>query len=457
MTLEDDSTEYFVKFIDLSHRQCRWVPHWWLSAISPRKVKSYERRQQEVPPRVSEVVLLAFMRPDRVIAEYKCDDLQVYCVKWVGLNYDEVSWERAPSAEDTDLVRAVAEYHRKFELRTAAPLAGSGYQRRPARVFTEYTEQPSHVVGGQLEGYQLQGMNWLVYNWTKKISSMLADEMGVGKTIQTLAFLSCLLNEFKVRPFLVVAPLSTCTNWMREIAKWTPDIYAVNFSGNEVARRVCNEMELDMSRFRRPCGAHIIVTSYEMAMMKSPLMDIKWEVVVVDEGHRLKNAQSKLMREMQRYTMKHRVLLTGTPLQNDLEELFTLIRFLAPDLPGGSAEALSNKFADLAEEGKVRELHELLRPYVLRRTKADVLKQLPPKAELIVPVPMSAFQRKVYQAIVDRDYVQLRATQRSGTTPARKVSMLNLLMQLRKCALHPYLLPDTEPEYAYLYFCGFYF
>ena len=248
--------------------------------------------------------------------------------------------------------------------------------------------------------------------------------MGLGKTIQTISFLASLYEESKICPFLVLVPLSTASNWEREFAKWAPQLYTVTLTGNMTSREIIKKYELFPGNRKSQLGiqAHVIITSYEMLMMeKSALTQFTWEAIVVDEGQRLKNQDSKLFRELNDFKSIFRVLLTGTPLQNSLKELFTLMHFLDSEkvfFPSSSLvpsfvlfyisesffllvfqfadpKALEEEFASLVDKNKVENLHNQLRPHLLRRIKEEVLKDLPKKVEVIVPVQMSALQKEV--------------------------------------------------------------
>ena len=183
---------------------------------------------------------------------------------------------------------------------------------------------------------------------------------------------------------------------------------------------------------------HVLLTSYEIISIDHACLgSVEWEVLVVDEAHRLKNAQSKFFRILSSYSLNYKMLLTGTPLQNNLEELFYLLNFLTPSKFNDLA-SFNSSFEDIAKEDQVRKLHELLGPHMLRRLKADVLKDMPTKSEFIVRTNLSAIQKKVYKAILTRNFDALNA--KGGG----QVSLLNVMMELKKCANHPYLLPGKS-------------
>jgi len=227
----------------------------------------------------------------------------------------------------------------------------------------------------------------LRYSWGNGVNTILADEMGLGKTIQTIVFLYSLFKEGHCKgPFLVSAPLSTIINWEREFETWAPDFYCVTYVGDKDSRMVIREHELSFDENACRGGArvskmrstnikfHVLLTSYELVCIDNACLgSIEWACLVVDEAHRLKNNQSKFFRLLNGYKINYKLLLTGTPLQNNLEELFHLLNFLEKDKFNDLTE-FQNEFADVSKEEQVQRLHDMLGPHMLRRLKADVLK-----------------------------------------------------------------------------------
>ena len=276
--------------------------------------------------------------------------------------------------------------------------------------------------------------------------------MGLGKTVQSIAFLS-MLHHYKTRgPFLIVVPVSTLRNWEREINKWAPHIYLLKYTGNGEARKLMREYDFSFKHRDQPKSIserhqkfEILLTSYNMIMQdESFLKQINYEVLIVDEAQRLKNKTSKLFQCLLNYKFNFKVLLTGTPLQNTLQELFVLLHFLNPDeFP--SEKSFLSQFGDdvVTGEQHISRLHKLLAPHMLRRVKADVLEGLPGKEEFIVRVEMSDLQLQFYRAILTRNYSVL-----SDATSGRssKISLTNIVMELQKCCNHPFLFPGAEPK-----------
>lgn len=192
---------------------------------------------------------------------------------------------------------------------------------------------------GTLMPHQLEGLNWLTYNWHCQRSVILADEMGLGKTIQTLAFFSWLHANRGCNTFVVVAPLSTCGNWGAELQKWCPHLNTVVYTGDAKARELLRSYEFSGAEGGRWRGAGkklpgftVLIISWQLVFSDARFIrGITWDVMVVDEGHRLKSGNSQLNKVLETLPSRHRVLLTGTPLQNNLQELYNLLQFLEAD------------------------------------------------------------------------------------------------------------------------------
>ena len=264
-----------------------------------------------------------------------------------------------------------------------------------------------------------------------------------GKTVQAIGHLAMVHERARqhgtaVMPHLVVAPLSTLRNWQREFATWAPHMNTVMLIGPGPSRQMIREHELFVSGKRGPLKVHVVLTSYEIAIAETALLSsLDWDVVCVDEGHRLRTKESRLFEGLSGLRVSQRILLTGTPLQNKIDELFTLLFFLDP-VKFPSADELQAQFdADtLNKEARLSELHALLKPHLLRRVKKDVLKELPPKREIIVRVGLSPLQRSLYKATLTKNLPALRALS-SRNAPLPKLT--NVMMDLRQICCHAYL------------------
>ncbi|CAK9780669.1 hypothetical protein CC85DRAFT_293493 [Cutaneotrichosporon oleaginosum] len=330
-------------------------------------------------------------------------------VKWRDLQYDQACGDTPPPV-DGPLYPAYKEAlgrHLDARLVTVPILTQKecAERERFAENFGDPpAEQPDCVVGGTLMPFQVEGFQWLLYKHFRREGCILADDMGLGKTIQVASFLGYLASdELQIYPSLVIVPNSTITNWVREFERWVPHVRVVPYYGESGSRHVIAKYELyrpSMERKAAGLKAQVLLTTYDTITGSdfSIFSNIpRWEVLVVDEGQAVKNDSSLLFRKLKKLNAIHRVLLTGTPLNNNLRELFNLLNFLdAANFP--NLKELEERFEDL-NESLVVELHEMLKPYILRRVKGDVLK-LPPKVEIIVPISMTAPQRHLYKRIL---------------------------------------------------------
>ncbi|KAJ3066197.1 hypothetical protein HDU99_003916, partial [Rhizoclosmatium hyalinum] len=317
------------------------------------------------------------------------------------------------------------------------------------KIKEKVTKQSSLLVGGQLKEYQIKGLEWMISLYNNRLNGILADEMGLGKTIQTISLITYLIEHKKqVGPYLIIIPLATVSNWTHEFERWAPGVSKLVFKGGpDERRRTAQQI--------RAGNFQVCITTFEYIIReKAVLSKIKWVYMIIDEGHRMKNAQSKLSTTlMQYYTTRYRVILTGTPLQNNLPELWALLNFVLPKIFNSVKsfdEWFSSPFSaagsssvELNEEERllmIKGLHKVLRPFLLRRLKKDVEKELPDKVETIVKCPMSALQRKITERVkVLRNIGPFDQTKLSGTK-----ALNNLVMQFRKICNHPFVFPEVE-------------
>ncbi|XP_061573077.1 chromodomain-helicase-DNA-binding protein 4 isoform X2 [Cololabis saira] len=493
--------EFFVKWCNLSYWHCSWVKELQLELNCQVMFRNYQRKtdMDEPPPvdfggdgdenkstkRKNKDPLYIHMEEEFYRYGVKMEWLMLhrvlnhsvdkknnvhYLIKWRDLPYDQSTWE----SEDMD----IPEYdtykqtywnHRELMMgeegrpgkKFKKPVKVKKTERPPANPVVDPTikfdRQPDYLdsTGGTLHPYQLEGLNWLRFSWAQATDTILADEMGLGKTVQTAVFLYSLYKEGHSKgPFLVSAPLSTIINWEREFEMWAPDMYVVTYVGDKDSRAVIRENEFSFegnairggkkaSKMKKDSTVkfHVLLTSYELITIDQAVLgSIEWACLVVDEAHRLKNNQSKFFRILNNYPLQHKLLLTGTPLQNNLEELFHLLNFLTP-VRFNNLEGFLEEFADIAKEDQIKKLHDMLGPHMLRRLKADVFKHMPSKTELIVRVELSPMQKKYYKFILTRNFEALNT--RGG---GNQVSLLNVVMDLKKCCNHPYLFPAAATE-----------
>lgn len=327
-----------------------------------------------------------------------------------------------------------------------------------------FVESPPFVRGGKMRPYQIQGLNWLISLYTHGIHGILADEMGLGKTLQTLSLLAYLkVMRGHDGPHLLAVPKSTLHNWLNEARRWVPDLRAVMFHGDPEQR--ADFIKANLKGTKLPFD--LLITSFETCLIeKAALSKVFWSYLIIDEAHRIKNEESLLSRIVRGFHVKHRLLLTGTPLQNNLHELWALLNFLLPDIFEGAAdfdeimgegedekevdgldEAELEKVSKAEQDRVIETLRALLRPFLLRRLKADVEHSLLPKKEINLYVGMTPMQRQWYRSILERDVSTVNGQVSNGREG--KVRLLNVVMQLRKCANHPYLFEGAEPGPPY--------
>ena len=447
---EKVSYEFLVKWAGKSHIHNSWISESELKVLAKRKLDNYKAKYGTAVINICEE---RWKQPQRVIALHNSKlGIGEAFVKWTGLPYDECTWERLDEPVLQKSLHLIDLFN-QFECHTLekdspkdASLRGKGDCQQNEVVTL--TEQPKEL-RGSLFPHQLEALNWLRKCWYKSKNVILADEMGLGKTISACAFISSLYVEFKATlPCLVLVPLSTMPNWLAEFSLWAPNLNVVEYHGCAKARAIIRQYEWhasDPSELNKKTAAYkfnVLLTTYEMILADSShLRGVPWEVLVVDEGHRLKNSGSKLFSLLNSFSFRHRVLLTGTPLQNNIGEMYNLLNFLQPtSFP--SLSSFEEKFNDLTTAEKVDELKKLVAPHMLRRLKKDAMQNIPPKTERMVPVELSSIQAEYYRAMLTKNYQILRNI---GKGVAQQ-SMLNIVMQLRKVCNHPYLIPGTEPD-----------
>ncbi|CAI5787223.1 chromodomain-helicase-DNA-binding protein 1 isoform X1 [Podarcis lilfordi] len=414
----------------------------WLKNASPEDVEYYNCQQE-----LTDDLHKQYQIVERIIAhsnQKSAAGYPDYYCKWQGLPYSECSWEDGALIAKKFQSR-IDEYFSRNQSKTTPFKDCKVLKQRPR--FVALKKQPSYIGGHEgleLRDYQLNGLNWLAHSWCKSNSCILADEMGLGKTIQTISFLNYLFHEHQLYgPFLLVVPLSTLTSWQREIQIWAPQMNAVVYLGDITSRNVIRTHEWMHPQTKR-LKFNILLTTYEILLKdKSFLGGLNWAFIGVDEAHRLKNDDSLLYKTLIDFKSNHRLLITGTPLQNSLKELWSLLHFIMPDK--------FSSWEDFEEEhGKGREfgyasLHKELEPFLLRRVKKDVEKSLPAKVEQILRMEMSALQKQYYKWILTRNYKALSKGSKGSTS-----GFLNVMMELKKCCNHCYLIKPPDDNEFYI-------
>lgn len=326
--------------------------------------------------------------------------------------------------------------------------------------YTFLKSQPKCIKYGTLKPYQIESLNWMIHLMNKGLNGILADEMGLGKTLQSISILAYCYEYLHLQgPHIVIVPKSTLSNWVKEFERWFPAIRVIKFHGKREDREDMKARYFTTAAAtadnRRPTRTlpdgsddnsnnprqwDVCLTTYEVCNTERKTLEkFTWKYLIIDEAHRLKNETSQFSKNIRQFRTQHRLLLTGTPLQNNLHELWALLNFLVPDIFADSSQ-FDEWFNleiddDDTKKNMIDQLHSILRPFMLRRLKKEVAKGLPPKTETLLMVGMSKLQKGLYKKLLLRDIESLT----SKATQKGKTAILNIVMQLRKCCGHPYL------------------
>ena len=476
LDLVEDAKEYLVKYESQSYAHCEWKSGPWVYGVTNAVMRNAFPKRNDganllpkfdekdaIPEEylLSDVVLDVRYKGTFKFESKKADLDKVFMIdqaliKFEGLDYVDAVWDTPPDHDSglrwdaflsayneflngkhfrSEPVSSIKERLRKFrQIDFDEKIAFEDGTNGPEPRFKGFLRE-----GNTLMKYQIQGLNWILNSFYQERSAVLADEMGLGKTIQVIGLMASVsLQSPRAWPWLVVVPNSTCPNWRREIKKWAPDMRVVCYHGGKEPQRLAYQYEL-FPNGSKEMKAHVVIMSYDSAQddqTRSLFRSVQWIGMVVDEGQRLKNDENLLYGALRSMRVPWRLLLTGTPLQNNKRELFNLLQFIDPSK---NAERLDEQYAELTKDN-IAELHEMIKPYFLRRTKATVLKFLPPMAQIILPVSMSIVQEKLCKSIMERNPELIRAIFANTKLKSNERSSLNnILMQLRKCLGHPFL------------------
>lgn len=481
-----DEIEYLVKWHEKSYLQCSWMPGAWVwgNTVTAMRNAFYNQKdvdndyptfsgEEAIPEEfhVMEIVLKVEYEAGHHLTKTikgemeNMDKITRVFVKFMGLDYANVVWEAPPDAKNerrwNAYKAALEEYYRgKYFMKDSKGRPTDTATSRANRLdkfrkqgFQPLGKQPDGMGSEklQLKPYQIEGMDFMRYNFHRMKNIILADDMGLGKTIQVIAFIQAMVTQGpKCYPFLIVTPNSTCPNWRREIKLWAPDLRVVAYYGGKVNRDMAKDLELYPNEKAGGLSAHVVITSFEAPVDKDGssqfFNSVKWAGMIVDEGHRLKNDQSLLYKALTKMNTPFQCLLTGTPLQNNKRELWNLLAFLDKTK---DAEALDEEFAELTEEN-LPEVHAQIKPFMLRRKKAEVL-DLPPISQVILPTSMSVLQKQLCRSIMEKNPVLISSilSKDGGKINIKdRGNLNNIMMQLRKVLAHPFMYSARIEETA---------
>jgi len=446
---------FYVKWKNQSYKHCSWMTEEEMVLIDGganmmrRYLSKLSQEDLSKSGSIQDLMTLEgydvnekWLKVDRIIDDAdENDGTKSYLVKWTALDYCDSTWESEADIEDKD---AIAKYLKRLEHSNPKRFP-SRWERPSPDSFQTIKESPKSKNDWELRDYQLEGMNWLRFCWYNRTNSILADEMGLGKTVQIVTTLKSLREKENLPgPYIIVAPMSTLPHWKIEFERWT-DLNVVVYHGNLASRQLIMNTEFVVIDDRGRSVPNrvqfdVIITNFETLVLEFSLFSsIDWSYLVIDEAHRIKNHNTKIYQTLCLVSYDHCTLLTGTPIQNGTEELWTLLHFICQDrFP--DRDSFMAKYGDMKNSEQVSDLHRLLKPIMLRRKKSDVEKGLAAKEETIIEVELTRVQKKFYKALLHKNASVLLKQITSGSVP----SLLNLMMQLRKVCNHPYLIKGAE-------------
>ncbi|XP_054726718.1 chromatin-remodeling ATPase INO80 isoform X1 [Anastrepha obliqua] len=341
---------------------------------------------------------------------------------------------------------------------------------RPAKADVPQPE----MFKGTLKTYQLKGVTWLANLYDQGISGILADEMGLGKTVQSIAFLCHIAERYGVwGPFLVISPASTLHNWQQEMQRFVPDFNVVPYWGSPNERKILRQFWEQKDLHTREASFHVVITSYQLIVSDYKYFNrIKWQYMVLDEAQAIKSASSMRWKLLLGFNCRNRLLLSGTPIQNSMAELWALLHFIMPTLFDSHDEFnewFSKDIESHAEnktgidEKQISRLHMILKPFMLRRIKKDVENELSDKIEIMVYCPLTIRQKLLYMALKKKIRIEdLLHFTGAGAGSAGDghhfdknftSNLMNLVMQFRKVCNHPELFERRDAKSPFAMRC----
>jgi len=441
-SFDDPGIMYYVRMSNKSYKDCEWRTEFFVISCSKLMMSSFKKKVADeglisvdfVPNLFKPPSILfekSYTIPRQIITvETAANTPPRYLIQWGTLPLSEATWE-------TFVTQELLDNYSRNEL-IMIPAKNPESLKQKSYPFQPMMNNASFPGNKKLKDYQIEGVNWLLFKWRENTNNILADEMGLGKTIQSLAFLMHLKNCYHIPgPFLVVAPLSTITNWYREIQSWT-DFQCLLYNGNDESRNILKTYCVFHKKDPKCVKFHIALISYEVLSKEINFFKtIYWKYLIIDEAHRLKNAMSKSYLQCSSLQVNSITLLTGTPVQNNIEEIWSLLHFIdAKKFP--VLEEFSRQFNEM-NEAAIQLLQETIQPYMLRRHKSDVETAIKEKIETIIEVELTQVQRTAYKLTIDEHRDEL-----ISYLQAKPINLNSVAMNLRKVCNHPYLFPVYE-------------
>lgn len=428
--------KFYVKYRDKPYIKCKWIDYSKLikdvlgrTILTKFKNKCTELRPVDFVENLFKPDSInfekSFITPE-LILKIDLSKEKPYLIKWGNLPISDSTWM---DTADQELIDSYIYFrNRKNRVKFTYQVENVEYE-----MISNDTQWKND---NKLRSYQIEAVNWLFFNWCNGRNSLLADEMGLGKTIDAVCFFEVLRRRLNINgPFLVVAPLSTLQNWNNEIQAWT-DFQSLIFFGDEKSR----------SRLKKYCifgepgytFLDVIVVSYETMSIEFPFLnEFEFPTIVFDEAHRMKNPTTNYTQKGSLLKSYNTILMTGTPIQNNITELWSMLHLLSPtqftDMDG-----FVRAFSSTKDTTTVSLLQDLLKPFILRRTKSSVEIELAPKDEILIEVELTQIQMTLYQLVFD-DNREMLVSMTKGA-----IQLRNVMMELRKICNHPYLVPNFE-------------
>lgn len=402
-------------------------------------------------------------------------DMNLATKDFTNLNFDEDNEETLNKMAAANAQSALLEAKNKAQqFNNGVPRASDGDHddeknegemnfQNPTSIGDIIVEQPK-LLNCTLKEYQRKGLNWLANLYEQGINGILADEMGLGKTVQSISVLAYLAETHDIwGPFLVVTPASTLHNWQQEITKFVPNFNVLPYWGTAKDRKVLRKFwDRKNIIYNRNSPFHVVVTSYQLVVADSAYFQkMKWQYMILDEAQAIKSSQSSRWKSLLSFQCRNRLLLTGTPIQNNMQELWALLHFIMPSLFDShdefsewfskDIEAHAQSNSKLNEE-QLRRLHAILKPFMLRRIKKNVQSELGEKIEIDVYCDLTNRQKKLYRML--RSQINLmdliENNKRIGNNEEVE-SLMNVVMQFRKVCNHPDLFERADTKSAFCF------